>query len=116
VVVGVTVGEFDTPVSQRVVRALAEMTDTDPTDLTPLYGAIDPDSLDRLFDTVERAPNAPFGRVEFFAAGCRVEVSGDGTVEVTRRGGEATTDAVSEARIGAGTEDSGSTTPPGSPN
>jgi len=38
------------PASSRVIRAVAEETETDPADLPPLYGVIDPDALDAVFD------------------------------------------------------------------
>lgn len=70
--------------SQRVVEAVAETTGQDPTEVGPLYHAIDPDALDRLF-----APTPGNGRtggyVEFSFAGCDVVVRGNGEVEVTER-------------------------------
>jgi hypothetical protein len=38
------------PASSRVLRAVAEATETDPADLPPLYDVIDPDALDAVFD------------------------------------------------------------------
>lgn len=37
--------------SMAIVTAVADIADVDPTDMEPLYDQIDPESLDRLFDT-----------------------------------------------------------------
>jgi len=74
----------ESSVSQRVITAVAEATDNDPTEVGPLYHVIDPDALDRLFSaTPGNSRNQ--GHVEFAFAGCEVVVSGDGDVEVTER-------------------------------
>ena len=78
----VSVAAETTP-SERVVAAVAAATDRDPTDVGPLYHAIDPDALDRLFETTRRATRG-VGRVEFSIAGCDVVVHGGGEVEVVR--------------------------------
>ncbi|WP_435179179.1 HalOD1 output domain-containing protein [Halorussus sp. AFM4] len=71
-------------ISQRVIDAVAEETDSDATEVGPLYHVIDPDALDRLFSaTGAGARNR--GRVEFAFAGCDVVVRGSGDVEVTER-------------------------------
>lgn len=65
----------------RIVRRVAETTDTDPVDVERLYASVDPDCLDRLFDgTTEHARNR--GLVRFPLHGCDVTVHADGTVEV----------------------------------
>ena len=66
-----------------VVEAVGEQTETDPTDLPPLHGVVDPDGLDSLFDT-NAENDSSTGRVVFEYHGCRVIVSGDGTVAVYR--------------------------------
>lgn len=59
--------------------AVAEAVDVDPLALDPpLYEAIDPDALDRLFG--ERDTE---GHVEFVMAGCQIRVRADGVVVVT---------------------------------
>lgn len=59
---------------------MADAKGVEPTDLPPLYHAIDPDALDRLF-----APGGPRmrGEVSFEMAGCEVVVDGDGQVTAT---------------------------------
>lgn len=37
------------PPSKTIVRAVADVDDVDPTELPPLYEAIDPDALDAVF-------------------------------------------------------------------
>ncbi|MFC7080647.1 HalOD1 output domain-containing protein [Halorussus caseinilyticus] len=71
--------------SQRVITAVAEATDSDPTEVGPLYHVIDPDALDRLFSPT-RGSGRNGGHVEFTFGGCDVVVSGNGDVEVTERG------------------------------
>lgn len=73
------------PVSQRVVAAVADATDTDPLDLEPLYTRIDPDCLDEIFGDGASDGGRNLGRVSFPMAGCRVVVSADGTVDVTEQ-------------------------------
>jgi len=70
--------------SQRVIEAVSEATDSDPTEVGPLYHVIDPDALDRLFAATPGRTRVG-GRVEFTFAGCDVVVRGDGEVEVTER-------------------------------
>ena len=65
------------PISVRVVEALAERLETDPFDMEPpLFEAINPESLDRLF-----RPDAAC-RVKFEYEGHAVEVANDGTITV----------------------------------
>lgn len=77
--------------SERVIDAVATATGTEPTDLEPLFVAIDPDSLDALFEPTPYNESVR-GSVSFDWAGCHVEVSSDGRVdvEVEERGSEAT--------------------------
>lgn len=70
--------------SERVIDAVAEATDSDPTDVGPLYHVVDPDALDRLFSPTRRGGRTE-GYVQFAFGGCDVVVRGDGEVEVTRR-------------------------------
>lgn len=64
------------PPSMRVVEAIARATGGDPAEMAPLYGSVDPDALDRLF---ERGVDVRF-RFEY--QGRLVEVHGDGTILV----------------------------------
>lgn len=70
--------------SEEVIRAVAEETGTDPTEVGPLYHVIDPDALDRLFAPTGRTSRSN-GRVEFTFAGCDVVVRGTDEIEVTER-------------------------------
>ncbi|THE66367.1 hypothetical protein D8Y22_03450 [Salinadaptatus halalkaliphilus] len=69
------------PISERVIRAVASHEGRDPLDLEPpLYDAINPESLDALFkqDTVD-------GRLTFEWQGYRIDVTADGSVDLTKR-------------------------------
>lgn len=67
--------------SQAVVTAVADAKGVDPIDLPPLFGAIDPDALDALFESGAVASRQS-GSVEFAYAGYLVEVAADGTVDL----------------------------------
>lgn len=69
------------PFSTKVVRAVANETNTDPVELPPLYYEIDPDALDRLFDPSTAA--ASVERLTFTMAGCDVAIDDAGQVTVT---------------------------------
>lgn len=68
------------PVSTKVVADVADSKGVDPTELPPLYYAIDSDALDQLF---EPQPGNGSVQVQFTFAGCDVTVSSDGRVTVT---------------------------------
>ncbi|OLZ42489.1 hypothetical protein A6E15_16640 [Natrinema saccharevitans] len=65
-------------ISLRVIDALADATNTDASELEPLYDVVDPEALDQLFQSGSGADV----RVEFEYYGMLVEVRGDGTVTV----------------------------------
>lgn len=65
------------PTSAAVVRAVATASDTAATRLPPLYHAVDPDTLDRLFPS-----DAAGGELRFDYAGYAVVVGANGTVEL----------------------------------
>lgn len=67
----------DEPVSTQVVEAVAEMEDTDHTELSPLFDTIDPDALDTIVDE-----NG--GAVSFQYAGYAVKVRGTMDIVVQR--------------------------------
>ncbi|USZ71800.1 HalOD1 output domain-containing protein [Natronosalvus halobius] len=69
-------------VSHRVVNAVARKEGIDPIDLEPLYHAIDPESLDRLFSVEAAADDRAADELTFTFAGYRVTVSADGSVDV----------------------------------
>lgn len=67
--------------SQTIVYAVAETKGVDPVDLTDrLYDCVDPDALDRLFET---GGHEAAGSVVFSMAGCTVRVEGGRAVVVT---------------------------------
>jgi len=66
------------PVSLAVVEALAEAKDVSPVEVErPLYDAVDPDAIDRLFEN-----GIDGGRVVFTASGYEVTVTGHGDIYV----------------------------------
>lgn len=75
-------------VSEAVVAAVAELTDSDPLSLEPLYHAVDPDALDALLqdEGASRSPQC----VEFSYADCDVTVS-DGVVTASNGDAEVST-------------------------
>ena len=73
-------------VSERVVWDVASATDSDPTELPPLYGWIDPDALDALVERMSA------GEVRFEYAGHDVSVRDDESIDVVElSGGSGTT-------------------------
>ena len=76
--VGATLDYHSDSMSLRVVEALADATDTAADELEPLYSVIDPEALDRLF----QSGSSDEIRVTFEYGDSRVEVRGDGTITV----------------------------------
>lgn len=72
-----------TPISHLVIEKVAAATNTDPMDLEPLFGRIDPDALDALFDDGAGTITRMEGQVTFPMSGCEVTVTASGTVDVT---------------------------------
>lgn len=72
----------DGQVSETVVTAVAQATGVDPLDLDPLYNVVDPDALNRIFDSTGTSSPASV-ELSFTMAGCQVVVRGDGEVVVT---------------------------------
>ncbi|MFD1565175.1 HalOD1 output domain-containing protein [Haloarchaeobius amylolyticus] len=75
---GATLDYHSDSISLRVVEALADATDTTPSELEPLYNSIDPEALDQLF----QPGFSDEIRVTFEYGTSQVEVRGDGTVMV----------------------------------
>ena len=69
-------------VSVAVVTAVAEVLDRDPATIGPLYDAIDPDALDRLFASTNTTARKGAGQVMFSVEGCEVTVYANGRLEV----------------------------------
>ncbi len=72
------------PVSQQVVQAVAEEKNADPLELEPIFNAIDPESLDTLFEPTKAGSRRATGSVTFSYAECTVTVDADGSIDVTR--------------------------------
>lgn len=72
----------DPRVAVRVVRALGDATDREPSALSPLYESVDPDALDTLCEHA-RDRSTPL-RVAFAHDGVdvEVEVSADGQIRI----------------------------------
>lgn len=70
----------DEPLSTRVVERVATFKGTDSVELDPLYEAIDPDALNRLFTNASGASRG--GQISFAYCGCEVIVEDDGQVVV----------------------------------
>lgn len=68
--------------SSGVVHAVADAEDADPLDLTPLYGAVDPDALDALFASLTDDSEASVDEVTFDYHGYDVTVTADGVVRI----------------------------------
>ncbi|WP_162991640.1 HalOD1 output domain-containing protein [Halostella salina] len=68
--------------SVTLVAALAEVSDSDPTDMDPLDSYVDPDALDDLFRPHPGIRRANVGRLELAVAGYRVTVYPDGEIVV----------------------------------
>lgn len=76
--------DFST-IDTTVIEAIAAVTDSDPTEIPPLYDVVDPEALGDLFARPRRAEyrNRTEGTVAFQFAGCEVRFHADGRVLVT---------------------------------
>ena len=75
---GTTLDYHSDSISLRVVEALADATDTAAHELEPLYNVVDPEALDRLFQS-----DSSVGiHVEFEYDGFLVQIRSDGTVTI----------------------------------
>ena len=79
----VTAIDPDDSPSEAVVTTVAALDGVPPTELAPLYDAVEPDALDALFDHAERQDRPGDQRLCFAYAGYDVTVCGDGTVSVS---------------------------------
>ncbi|WP_227373694.1 HalOD1 output domain-containing protein [Haladaptatus halobius] len=76
----------DERLSLRVVRAIAEYEETDPTEIRPvLYDIIDPDALDSLFEETQNGNARARGHVAFDYGRREVIVYSDGRVELVEQ-------------------------------
>lgn len=73
---GVSLSEF-------VVESVAAVTNTPPTEITPLYRVIDPDALNKLYEpTYDQSLRRGGGCITFTFEGCTVTVYWDGEIEI----------------------------------
>lgn len=70
-------------ISSEVIFAVAKATGQDPVQMEPLNSVIDPDALDKLFQTSVGGSPRTGGRVSFTMEGCEVTVRASGEVVVT---------------------------------
>lgn len=82
--------------SMAVISAVANATNSDPSDLEPLYEVIDTDALDSLFEASPAGPWRAGGRVSFTFEGCDVVVYGDGRVVVKPPGADEITNRLGD--------------------
>lgn len=75
-------GDDASQTSLRVVEAVADERNLEPTELEPLYGSIDPDGLDSLFPVGREGGDRPGLELSFTFARQRVTISGDGTIDL----------------------------------
>lgn len=61
-------------VSERVIQTVAEITNSEPSELPPLYNAVDPEALDALIEGM------PDGEILFTYVGHEVTAKSDGTI------------------------------------
>jgi len=74
---------YDKNPSLRVVETVADVEESDPSDLSPpLASAIDPDALDRLMESADSDGPNPCCSVSFTYCGCDVDVHSNGRVVV----------------------------------
>lgn len=70
-------------ISQAVVEAVSEAEGIDPTELTPLYRAIDPDALEALFEPqLQGKGGRVAGEIHFSYHGYVVRVTATGEVDL----------------------------------
>lgn len=71
-------------VSEIVVSAVAELTNSDPVSITPLFDVVDPDALNAFFTVNQSGFNQSPDRVSFTYCDCDVVISAEGTVRISR--------------------------------
>lgn len=70
--------------STTLVHALADLLDTDVSDLEfSLAEHVNPEALDALFSAPDEETDRPLGHVAFSVEGCRVTVYSDGQIVLT---------------------------------
>lgn len=69
--------------SESVVATIAALAGEEPTELTPLYEAVEPDAIDALVEHARRTGHPDRTRLTFAYAGYEVSVRGDGRILVS---------------------------------
>jgi hypothetical protein len=69
--------------SEAVPRVLAEVTRTDPSKMDPLFGAVDPDALDKLLSSRPMGTATEALKVTFQYQGHLVSITASGTLTVS---------------------------------
>lgn len=75
--------QSDDRITETIVRAIAIVTNTPPTDFEPLYESIDPDALNQLFTRPNGDSPQNTSQVSFSYNDCTVQVDATGTIEIT---------------------------------
>jgi hypothetical protein len=71
-------------VTETVVSAVAEFTESDQASLEPLYSVVDPDALNRLFVPPDGPPSDWHGRISFHYSNSLVTIDlAESSIEVT---------------------------------
>lgn len=81
-------GHENTPVSERVVEAVAQEIKKEPTELEPLYHSVQPKRLDEMFPAPVAASDDSVRQFTFTYEDHIVNISHDGTVDVYPAGGQ----------------------------
>ncbi|NHN58439.1 MULTISPECIES: HalOD1 output domain-containing protein [Halorussus] len=76
----------DESVSAAVVRGVAAVTNTAPTELDPLFETLDPDALDQLYRSTARGPGRGDCWVSFCYNDCAVTVAATGEIAIAPDG------------------------------
>ncbi|QRV15040.1 hypothetical protein JMJ58_19360 [Haloterrigena salifodinae] len=66
------------PITTEVVKEVAEQENVEPVELPPLYNAVDPASLEDLFDSSNSDVQVTFSYLEY-----QITVSDSGSIEVS---------------------------------
>lgn len=82
--IGIDQSAQTSAVSDEVIAAVADATETDPLALEPLYKTVDPEALDELFATDPLGTDRSPDNVTFSYNGCDVTITGDGSVHVSQ--------------------------------
>lgn len=74
----------DESLSVAIASTVAELSDAESTELETLYGRVDPDALEAIFEPRTEPAGRNAGHVRFRFSGCEITVYGDGFTVVRR--------------------------------